>query len=299
MSHEIRTPLNGIIGFADLLERGADSDAAERLEWLDTIHSSGKHLLALINDILDLSKVDAGKLAVETVACSPGEIINEVLRDSAQQGRREGAFPGGRFRRSDAPHHPERSHPLPPGFDERGGKCHQIHSLRLCASACRLSQPAGESPTLIVEISDTGIGIPPDKLESIFDPFTQADSSITRQYGGTGLGLAISRRLAEQLGGGITVESEVGRGTTFICQFAVGSLDDVPLVDRPERMVKPVPSSISKIPSSLRNYRVLVVDDGDTNRKLVRLLLGRAGRRLSRRRTGNKRSSGPSRNRST
>ena len=88
MSHEIRTPLNAVIGFADLLRRGADSDKAERMEWLDTIHSSGKHLLALINDILDLSKVDAGKLTVETVACSPGEIIDEVcsiLRAKAEE----------------------------------------------------------------------------------------------------------------------------------------------------------------------------------------------------------------------
>ena len=153
----------------------------------------------------------------------------------------------------------------------------------------RLSRPAAEPPKLVVEISDTGIGIPADKLETIFDPFTQADSSITRQFGGTGLGLAISRRLAEQLGGGITVESEVGRGTTFICEFGVGSLDDVPLVDRPEREVKAVPAAAAKTAPSLRNYRVLVVDDGDTNRKLVRLLLGRAGRPG---RTGGKRPAG-------
>ena len=99
MSHEIRTPLNAVIGFADLLRRGADSDKAERMEWLDTIHSSGKHLLALINDILDLSKVDAGKLTVETVACSPGEIIDEVcaiLRSKAEEKglRLEVAFDG-------------------------------------------------------------------------------------------------------------------------------------------------------------------------------------------------------------
>ena len=106
--------------------------------------------------------------------------------------------------------------------------------------------PLAQPPKLVVEISDTGIGIPADKLETIFDPFTQADSSITRQFGGTGLGLAISRRLAEQLGGSITVESEVGRGTTFICEFAVGSLDDVPFVERPDRAVKPTPPTVSK-----------------------------------------------------
>jgi PAS domain S-box-containing protein len=277
MSHEIRTPLNAVIGFADLLRRGADSDKAERMEWLDTIHSSGKHLLALINDILDLSKVDAGKLTVETVACSPGEIINEVcsiLRAKAEEKglRLEAAFDG----------------PMPRTIQSDPTRFRQVlmnvagNAIKFTPTGyvrvrARLSRPAAEPPKLVVEISDTGIGIPTDKLETIFDPFTQADSSITRQYGGTGLGLAISRRLAEQLGGGITVESEVGRGTTFICQFGVGSLDDVPFVDRPEREVKAVPAAAAKTAPSLRNYRVLVVDDGDTNRKLVRLLLGRAG----------------------
>ena len=133
MSHEIRTPLNAVIGFADLLRRGADSDKAERMEWLDTIHSSGKHLLALINDILDLSKVDAGKLTVETVGLLAGRDHQRGLLDPARQGRREGAPPRGRFRRADAPHDPERSHPLPPGVDERRRQRHQVHADRLRA----------------------------------------------------------------------------------------------------------------------------------------------------------------------
>jgi PAS domain S-box-containing protein len=277
MSHEIRTPLNAVIGFADLLRRGADSDKAERMEWLDTIHSSGKHLLALINDILDLSKIDAGKLTIETVACSPGEIVNEVcaiLRPKADEKglRLETAFDG----------------PMPRTIQSDPTRFRQVlmnvagNAIKFTPAGyvrvrARLDRPAAEPPKLVVEISDTGIGIPAHQLETIFDPFTQADSSITRQFGGTGLGLAISRRLAEQLGGGITVESEVGRGTTFICQFGVGSLDDVPLVDRPEREVKAAAPAVAKAVPSLRNYRILVVDDGDTNRKLVRLLLGRAG----------------------
>ncbi|HUE16092.1 MAG TPA: response regulator, partial [Planctomycetaceae bacterium] len=277
MSHEIRTPLNAVIGFADLLRRGADSDQAERIEWLDTIHSSGKHLLALINDILDLSKVDAGKLTVETVACSPGEIINEVcsiLRSKAEEKglRLEAAFDGPMPRTIQSD--PTRFRQVLMNVAGNAIKFTPTGHVRLRAW---LSRPVAQPPKLVVEISDTGIGIPADKLESIFDPFTQADSSITRQYGGTGLGLAISRRLAEQLGGDITVESELGRGTVFTCQFAVGSLDDVPFVERPDRAVKPDPPPISKAAPSLRNYRVLVVDDGDTNRKLVRLLLGRAG----------------------
>jgi PAS domain S-box-containing protein len=276
MSHEIRTPLNGIIGFADLLRRGADSDQAERLEWLDIIHSSGKHLLALINDILDLSKIDAGKLSVEMVACSPGEIINEVcsiLRSKTEEKglRLETAFDG----------------PMPRVIQSDPTRFRQVlmnvagNAIKFTPSghvriASRLSRPAVGPRKLVVEISDTGIGIPADKLETIFDPFTQADSSITRQFGGTGLGLAISRRLAAQLGGGITVESEVGRGTTFTCEFAVGSLEGVSL-DHSPRTPAPSAPAVSKALPSLRNHRVLVVDDGDTNRKLIRLVLGRAG----------------------
>jgi PAS domain S-box-containing protein len=277
MSHEIRTPLNGIIGFADLLRRGADSDRAERMEWLDIIHSSGNHLLALINDILDLSKIDAGKLSVETVACSPGEIINEVcsiLRSKAEENglRLEAAFDG----------------PMPRVIQSDPTRFRQVlmnvagNAIKFTPSghvrvSARLNRPAVGPPKLIVAISDTGIGIPADKLETIFDPFTQADSSITRQFGGTGLGLAISRRLAAQLGGGITVESEVGHGTTFTCEFAVGSLEGVAMVDRLQRRPEPTAPAISKIVTSLRNHRILVVDDGDTNRKLIRLVLGRAG----------------------
>ena len=115
----------------------------------------------------------------------------------------------------------------------------------------RLDRPTGEPAKLVVQISDTGIGIPPEKLAVIFDPFTQADSSITRQFGGTGLGLAISRRLAEMLGGGISVQSQVGRGTTFTCEIAVGSLDGVRLLENSAsigrgRSRRPPPKSPSR-----------------------------------------------------
>ena len=156
------------------------------------------------------------------MACSPGEIINEVcsiLRSKAEENglALEAAFDG----------------PMPRTIQSDPTRFRQV-LMNVAGNAIKFtpagrvrsrpasSRPAGEPAKLIVEISDTGIGIPADKLESIFDPFTQADSSITRQFGGTGLGLAISRRLAEQLGGAITVESEVGRGTTFTCELRRG-----------------------------------------------------------------------------
>jgi PAS domain S-box-containing protein len=277
MSHEIRTPLNGIIGFADLLRRGADGTELERAEWLDIIHTSGKHLLALINDILDLSKIDAGKLDVERVACSPMAIITEVcgiLRAKAEEKglRLESVFDG----------------PMPRTIQSDPTRLRQVLmnvagnaiKFTLCGRVelqAAIRRPPNGDPKLIVRVIDTGVGIPADKLETIFDPFTQADSSITRQFGGTGLGLAISRRLAEQLGGGITVESEVGRGTTFICEFAIGSLEQVAWIDHAQVAIKEAEPRTAKSAPSLRNCRVLVVDDGDTNRKLIRLVLGRAG----------------------
>jgi PAS domain S-box-containing protein len=276
MSHEIRTPLNGIIGFADLLRRGAASDEAERVEWLEIIRSSGEHLLALINDILDLSKIDAGKLSVETVDCSPGTIIEEVclmLRSKAdEKGLQLSAVFDG---------------PLPQTIRSDPTRLRQVlvnlagNAIKFTAKgqvqiAARLDRPQGAEPQLVMRVIDTGIGIAPEKLESIFDPFTQADSSITRQFGGTGLGLAISRRLADALGGTISLHSEVGRGTTFTFAIPVGQPEQtLRLETRDQRIVKSGPDSTTG--PLVLNHRVLVVDDGETNRKLIRVILEHLG----------------------
>jgi PAS domain S-box-containing protein len=276
MSHEIRTPLNGIIGFADLLRRGADTDDKERVEWLEIIHAGGKHLLALISDILDLSKVDAGKLDIEQVACSPIKIIQEVcaiLRSKAEEKglQLQAVFAG----------------PLPQTIHSDPTRLRQLimniagNAIKFTAQGhvtitTTLRRPADEEAKLVLEIADSGIGIPASKLDLIFEPFTQADSSITRKFGGTGLGLAISRRLAELMGGHITVQSEFGRGTTFICEIATGPIDDASLVTdaTAARPVLAVPSMSGR---SFAGRRVLIADDGDTNRKLIQLILGRAG----------------------
>ncbi|HEX4142238.1 MAG TPA: ATP-binding protein [Pirellulales bacterium] len=280
MSHEIRTPLNAIIGFADLLRRGADSSDDERMEWLEIIRTGGMHLLALINDILDLSKVDAGKLDVEDVVCSPVKLIEEVgsiLRPKAVEKGLElrTAFDGPM---------PETIHTDPTRFRQVliniAGNAIKFTPSGHVEITARLDRPAGEPAKLVVQIADTGIGIPPEKLGVIFDPFTQADSSITRQFGGTGLGLAISRRLAEMLGGRISVESQVGRGTTFTCEIAVGSLEGVRLLDQLAGMLGSQASLPRAHATPVLNHRLLVVDDGDTNRKLVQLVLGRAGARV-------------------
>jgi PAS domain S-box-containing protein len=280
MSHEIRTPLNGIIGFADLLRRKADTSQAERMEWLQIIHDGGKHLLALINDILDLSKVDAGKLSIERLEFSPVKIVMEVcaiLRSRAEEKglKLEASFDG----------------PLPRTIQSDPTRLRQVlmnvagNAIKFTPQgqvriAARLDDATADDPRFIVEIQDTGIGIAADKLDAIFNPFTQADSSITRQYGGTGLGLAISRRLAEQLGGGITVASEVNRGTTFTCSFATGPLTELVTAEAGASMPSEVELPKARAPQPVLNHRVLVVDDGETNRKLIQFVLGRAGAKV-------------------
>ena len=142
----------------------------------------------------------------------------------------------------------------------------------------RLAQD-GLDPQLVVEVIDTGVGIPADKFEAIFDPFVQADNSVTRQFGGTGLGLTISRRIAQALGGGIGVSSEVGKGSTFTVTIATGPLDDVKILDAPpaDGMRSPPSEHRARALPSLAGARILVVEDGDTNRKLIGLVLQRAG----------------------
>ncbi|HEX3726157.1 MAG TPA: response regulator, partial [Pirellulales bacterium] len=280
MSHEIRTPLNGIIGFSDLLRKGADSDKAERDEWLGIIQAGGKHLLELINDILDLSKIDAGKLAVEAVACSPKKIIDEVIALLRARAEEKGLSlttvydgPLPNVIRTD----PTRFRQVLMNLTGNAIKFTSSGSVRLIT---RLQKISARQTMLSVQIVDSGIGIPPDKLESIFSPFAQADSSITRKFGGTGLGLAISRRLAEQLGGGVTVESREGWGTTFTFEVDAGPGDFLARQDQEQASFEPESPPVVVSNGPMLSQRVLVVDDSDTNRKLVRLVLGRAGAKI-------------------
>ena len=233
MSHEIRTPLNAIIGFTDLLRKaGSQCDEADRDDYLETIHTSGKHLLSLINDILDLSKIEADRLEVEQVRCSPHTIISEivsVLRVKALEKKLaldydwQGGVP------ETICTDPARFRQLLMNLVINAIKFTNAGSVQIRA---RLVQDEF-NPQLVVEVIDTGVGIPADKFNAIFDPFVQADTSVTRQFGGTGLGLTISRRIAQALGGGIGVSSEVGKGSTFTVTIATGPLDKVTILDAP------------------------------------------------------------------
>lgn len=282
MSHEIRTPLNGIIGFADLLCKNADSDEDERREWHETIRSSGNHLLSLINDILDLSKIDAGKMEIELIECPLIDLVNEVVTILRQRADKKGLRLYADF-----------VAPLPARITTDPVRLKQIimnvvgNSIKFTESGeikitVRLYEADNDRSKLQLAISDTGIGIPQDKLESIFEQFTQADASTTRKYGGTGLGLSICKQLCEALGGSIRVESVMNEGSTFICEIDPGPLNGIEMIvdndafaERNEKKADETSEQVS-LP-----YKILVVDDSEVNRKLAGLVLKRAGATMS------------------
>jgi signal transduction histidine kinase/CheY-like chemotaxis protein len=277
MSHEIRTPMNAILGFTEILKRGYVKNEKESLKYLNTIHSSGKNLLELINDILDLSKVESGRLEVEKRKVEPYATIHEVLQMLTVKTNEKGIALA--FRADGA---------LPKEIETDPVRLRQIafnligNSIKFTEEGsvtvtCRFRKPAS-GPQLIIDITDTGIGMSEDTLKNIFDPFVQADNTVTRRFGGTGLGLAISRKFAQALGGDITVKSEIGKGSTFRVSLATGSLTGVDFllpeeVNYLEKQVDAEDSYRWKFPHA----RVLVVDDGKENRELVKLLLEEAG----------------------
>ncbi|MCD0460095.1 PAS domain S-box protein [Roseiconus lacunae] len=280
ISHEIRTPLNGILGFTEVLIRDRGKISANEMdEHLQIIRRSGEHLLTLINDVLDLSKIEAECLSVESISCSPHQVLSDtvsVLRVGAMEKgisldyRWESAVP--EFIVSD----PYRLKQLLLNLVGNAIKFTDQGSVLIVASLDK----AASQPELIFEIRDTGIGIPQEKLDAVFQPFTQADDTVTRKYGGTGLGLSISQKIAESLGGNLSVRSEVGRGSTFVARIATGDLSQA---DRYDLSDEPPGADIKSGQLSGCDFdgiSVLVVDDGDTNRKLIRLLLERHGAKV-------------------
>ncbi len=277
MSHEIRTPLNAIIGFTDLLRKGDEQDdEAQREDYLEIIFTSGRHLLTLLNDILDLSKIEADRLEVELVRCSPHAMISEIISVLRVKALQKGLTLDYHW-----------SSGVPDTIATDPSRFRQL-LMNLMSNAIKFTKTGGvqvlaelvqdkSNPHLTIQVIDTGMGIPAAKFEAIFDPFVQADTSVTRQHGGTGLGLTISRRIAQALGGDIAVSSEVGKGSTFTVNIATGPLDQVHVADAP--MVECMHSrKAEKRPlPSLSGANILLVEDGDTNRKLIGLMLRRVG----------------------
>jgi signal transduction histidine kinase len=277
VSHEIRTPMTAILGFADeLLDEAARSQAPrETQDALRTIRRNGDYLLTLLNDILDLSKIESGRLDLERVTYSPIDVVHEVarlmrVRADAKAIRFEVDFATELPARIEGD--PTRVRQILINLVGNGIKFTDLGSVRLRVAL--REGPAG--PRIVFEVVDTGIGISQDDRAKLFRPFRQADGSTTRRYGGSGLGLTISKHLCELMDGTIELESDPGRGTTFRVTLPTGSLQGVERVHA-ESEDADLPREVARRQTPRLTGRVLLVEDGRDNQLLLRRLLGKAG----------------------
>ena len=274
MSHELRTPMNGILGMLDIVLDGRLS--LTQREDLETAKDSALSLLSLVNDILDLSKIEAGKMNLEKIRFEPRELADGCCSVLLPRARQKGLA----FRCQIAPEVPDfllgdplRLQQVLMNLVGNAIKYTHAGSVELRVG-CRPAAAPGVVE-LRLDVLDTGIGIPADKLDSIFEKFTQADGSITREYGGTGLGLAISKSLVEMHGGRLWVDSEVGLGSAFHVSLPL-QLAPAPAPEAEGPAAKPPADAASSSPG-----HILIVEDNPTNQKVVVGLLGKRGYRTS------------------
>ncbi|MEO6721525.1 MAG: response regulator, partial [Ferruginibacter sp.] len=267
MSHEIRTPMNAIVGMAQQLAKtNLDS---KQLFYLDTINSASENLLVIINDILDLSKIEAGKLNLENIGFEPNAVINRAMQVLVHKAEEKGLSITNSKCDSN----------LSPVLMGDPYRLNQV-LLNLISNAIKFTEKGGvdlscsvikdgrNSQTVFIMVKDTGIGMDETFLSNLFDKFSQEDVSVTRQYGGTGLGMSICKDLIELMGGEIIVESKKGVGTTisFVVEFDKGSAADLPSK-----------KNILINNDMLANRRILVVDDNNMNRLVAKTILNNYG----------------------
>jgi len=290
MSHEIRTPMTAILGYAELLMDPSYNEE-QCLDAVQTIQKNGEHLLTIINDILDLSKIEAGKMTVDLAKCFPHQVLAEVqamMRIRAQE-------KGLRFE--------VQCHgPIPQTIQSDATRLRQV-LINLIGNAIKFTETGSvhvtmkmeqvtidAEPRLCFEVIDTGIGLTREQLCRLFKPFTQADTSTTRRFGGTGLGLTISKRFAEMLGGGITVSRLPDQGTRFVVEIATGSLEGVKMIEQPieELVMTPTQNTSSEVQAPnqtqikpLEGVRLLLAEDGMDNQRLITFHLEKAGAQVT------------------
>ncbi len=292
MSHEIRTPMTAILGYVDLLADHGDSapGAPSREEAVETIRRNARHLLAIINDILDLSKIEAGQMKVDRQRVRTVDLVQDVMRLMDDRARQKGialklAFEG----------------EVPDVITTDPTRVRQV-LINLVGNAVKFTEQGsvtltvrrdpGERRTVEFQVADSGIGMTPEQLARLYHPFVQADSSTTRRFGGTGLGLAISRRCVDMLGGAISVRSAPGTGTTFTVRLDAGDLTGAqPASLRQAHTTEPGTDAAGsggagalRLPAAVRQpltgVRVLLAEDGIDNQRLIRFHLERAGARI-------------------
>jgi Amt family ammonium transporter len=282
MSHEIRTPMTAILGYVEELmdettppSNGASSESSKQHESLKIIQRNGEHLLTVINDILDLSKIEAGRVTIETIDCSVKQAVDDVILMMKERAFAKGIELSASY-----------LSPIPSIVQSDPTRLRQV-VLNLVGNAIKFTSRGGvrievqllhpvDHPhnEISIAIIDSGIGIDEDQRPHLFQPFIQADSTVTRKYGGTGLGLTISKRLANMLGGDIAFESTPGVGSTFTFTFAIGQANSASMDDG----TSPCPrAAVGQASAVNLDCRILLAEDGGDNQRLISHILRKAG----------------------
>lgn len=282
MSHEIRTPMASILGYNELLlehnQKTLQLAEQTETEYLQTVHRNAVHLLSILNDILDLSKIEAEKISLELI---PSSVI-DLAKDG--QNLMESRAKGKRLLLST-----HFDSPIPETITTDATRFRQVlfnlvgNAIKFTSAGkvevrFQLLNSTSESPHLECQVCDTGPGMSQEAIQNVFDPFTQADNSITRQFGGTGLGLTISKRIAILLGGDLTIRSQPGQGCIFFFTCEVGNLDNVTILTPAEATKRYADSSLAeqKILSFNETTlcgKILLVEDACDNQRLIQALL--------------------------
>ncbi|MDF1741861.1 MAG: response regulator [Verrucomicrobiales bacterium] len=277
MSHEIRTPLGAILGFADLLDVSGIS--GDEREYVGHIRESGAFLLQILNDILDLSKIEANGIQLEKVSFSPLAVINDVTMMLGDQAKSKDVelvldtnFDGDFMVEGD----PHRLKQIILNLAGNAVKFTEKGKIVVSAITAKDSFESGREVEIRFSVKDSGIGMPPEFVEKIFEPFSQGDASITRKFGGTGLGVSISRKLVSIMGGDLSVESEMGTGSEFFFSLSLPVSSEAP----EERTSLEAERSVF-VDGKAQSIRILVAEDDPANRKLVKSVLGRMGQEVN------------------